>query len=122
MELALFIYLAGVVGGLADLLIGTFVIAVVGLFVFWVGVLAALDGRRYSFDRFSKNLRNATIGVFALGVITAVIPSEKTMYLMLAGYTAQTVIQSETTDKVLKVINTKLDSYLELATNSKKEK
>lgn len=122
MELALFIYLAGIVGSIVNLLTGTFVMAVIGLLVFWIGVLVVLDDPRYSFDRFSKNLRNATIGVFALGVVTAVIPSEKTMYLMLAGYTAQTVVQSETADKVLKVINTKLDSYLEEVTNNKKEK
>src|SRR5574342_476385 len=119
MELALFVYLAGVVSKVGGFLVATTIFSFISLLTYLVVIFYQIDVNGKKFQDFYKSLRNATIGVFSLGLISATIPSEKTMYMMLAGYTAQTVVQSDTADKVLKVINSKLDGYLEEATKAR---
>lgn len=120
MELALFVYLAGVVSSIGTVLFTASIVGLIALILFWIITLIGVAESCWTFSKFANYLRNATIGVFSLGIITAIIPSEKTMYMMLAGYTAQTVVQSDTAAKVLKVINQKLDGYLEEATKDTK--
>lgn len=47
--------------------------------------------------------------------IANIIPSERTMYMMAAGYASQKMVQSEAAEKVVKIINLKLDEYLQEA-------
>ena len=41
------------------------------------------------------------------------IPNQKTVYMMAGAYVSQKMVQSETADKVVKIVNRKLDDYLE---------
>lgn len=50
-----------------------------------------------------------------LYVIASALPEQKTMYLMAAGYASQKMVQSEAAEKVVKIINLKLDEYLQEA-------
>lgn len=122
MELALFVYLAGIVGTLGRFLVVTLGIGIFGVLVFLLVAWYQVDCCGRKFSEFYKTLRNACIGLFCLGIVASLIPSEKTMYMMLAGYTTQSVVQSETADKVVKVINTKLDEYLAEITTAKAKK
>lgn len=128
MELALFVYFAGIVSKLSTMLVITSLIGLAGIVIYLIvvgGILSSYTNRgpdKKTFSDYFPNLRKLIIGVFCLGVVTAMIPSEKTMYLMLAGYTTQQVVQSETGDKVVKVINAKLDEYLEDMSKVQKEK
>jgi hypothetical protein len=119
MELALFVYLAGVVGSVGVFLKLTTVFGVLGVIAYLIVIAYQVDVHDRKFSDFSSKLRNVFISVFLLGLVANLTPSEKTMYMMLAGYTAQTVVQSDTVDKVLKVVNQKLDGYLEEATKVK---
>lgn len=115
MELALFVYLAGVVSGIG----GFMVFITIALFVALFGYIMAYTLQpTYDHVKWEFKKKYILVPVIA-GLIASIIPSEKTMYMMLAGYTAQTVVQSDTADKVLKVINSKLDGYLEEAKEKK---
>ena len=56
-----------------------------------------------------------------LTLLTALLPSEKTLYLMAGGYFGQQVVQSEQVGKVVKIIDIKLDEYLKEAENKLKK-
>lgn len=104
MELALFVYLAGVVGNIGAFLTVTSI-------VLFLAVLFSVI--HYSLDeKLSKLSKWYIVAPFIFGLLSAMVPSEKTMYLMLAGYTTQQVVQSETAEKVVKIVNTKLDEYI----------
>jgi len=66
-------------------------------------------------------------GIIALiiGAINIAIPSERTAYMMVGAYTAQTVAQNEkvqeTGKKVIDLINQKLDTYIEEGTKQVEE-
>ena len=57
--------------------------------------------------------------VFAF--IATLLPSEKTMYLAGAAYMGQKAVQSEAADKVVKILNNKLDEYLKEAEDKLKK-
>jgi general stress protein CsbA len=44
---------------------------------------------------------------------TVIIPKQKTMYLMAGAYAGEKMIQSETGNKVLTILNVKLDAYVD---------
>lgn len=52
---------------------------------------------------------------FVFAVVAAILPSERTLYLAGAAWMGQKVVQSETSDKVVKILNSKLDEYLKEA-------
>lgn len=62
--------------------------------------------------------------IFIAGVISTLLPSEKTAYMMVGGYVSQRIVQSDTmgkvvnesskiSGKILNIINNKLDGYVE---------
>ena len=108
MELALFIYLASLFGKIHVLLITLVVMGGTGYSTY--AFIAALEGHVVEF----KKTFIATM--IASTAILAVVPSERTMYMMAAGYAGQTVAEkigsSESTAKLQKIINNKLDEYL----------
>lgn len=59
-----------------------------------------------------KWLKWPAISLTLLYVIAATLPTQKTMYMMAAGYAGQKTVQSEAADKIVKILNTKLDEYL----------
>lgn len=112
MELALFVYFAGVVEGIKALFVFS---SVVSLMVFsGYTIISLVESKRLQHKLY-------VLVPVILGFIAAVIPTEKTMYMMLAGYTGQQVLQSETASKIHKLVDAKLDEYLEEMV-AKKEK
>lgn len=65
-------------------------------------------------EKWMKRFGIATLVISFIGVA---IPSERTAYMMVGAYTAQTVAQNqkvqETGKKVIDLINQKLDSYID---------
>ena len=125
MEMALIIWLAGVVTPLKTFIL----LAVVGICIFCLAhtLSAHLNSDTYTRDynpekygeakevlKF-KWVKRYVISVVLLSVTYSLIPAQKTMYLMLAGYVGQGVVQSEASGKVVKILNKKLDKYLENA-------
>lgn len=115
MEFALFIWLASVVHTLSGFLV--FCAILLGL-----AVLADLINTVSHNDVYSEKKKFpfqktwgkwCTAGALLLALIASIIPSEKTMYAIVAAYGAQAVVQSETAGKVLKIVNGKLDEYLQ---------
>lgn len=64
-----------------------------------------------------KWMKRFGITALVLSLIGVAIPSERTAYMMVGAYTAQTVAQNqkvqETGKKVIDLINQKLDSYID---------
>lgn len=62
--------------------------------------------------------------LLALGMVMslfwAVIPSERTVYMMGGAYIGQSVVQSEAADKVKKILEAKLDEYVDELSAKKK--
>jgi hypothetical protein len=121
MELALLVWFASSVGGLTTIL-GTLSFILCCAVV--LGIIAASSHNAVYDDRMDYPFRACwgkwcTAGAIVLALIATILPSEKTIYLMLGAYTGQKIIQSETAGKVLEIVNLKIDDYLEEA---KKEK
>lgn len=119
MELALFIYLAGIVGNIGAVLTTTSIFGCIALFVY---LIWQIDDNNREFEDYKGSLRNSAIAVFLFAMLSSVVPSEKTMYMMLAGYAGQQALQSETAAKVQKLIDVKLDEFTNEIINKKKEK
>lgn len=114
MELALFVWLASVVGGIATFVgITGSVLAVGTAFVYGVKYLSWADfgGADAAKPSFKFHATGVLFGLVLIFVAN-LIPSQKTMYLMAGAWAGQAVVQSETADKVLKIVNGKLDEYL----------
>lgn len=132
MELMLFIWAASTVGGIKVIL--CIILALCAAHacskVIWALFHADTDyTKAYKPDQYNKAMeifkfkwmRGIGAVMVILGIIVTVIPTEKTLYMMAAGYGAQAVVQSETADKVLKIVNGKLDEYLNDVEKSVKE-
>ena len=106
MELALFVYLAGIVGKLSGLFIA--IACLSGCIFVMCGLTLMLDG--------NKNYKKPMyINLFALlfsAIVATLLPSEKTMYLMAGAYTTQAVVQSNVGKKTVDLIEQKLDEEL----------
>lgn len=112
MELALFVYLASFVNRLGILFSTTTIIGSIGIVAYLLFISFYVSIENKPFNLFYKTLRNSCIAVFCLGFFTITIPSEKTMYMMAGAYATQSVVQSETMQKVVDIINLKLDEEL----------
>lgn len=122
MEAALFIWFAGVIGGVAKflgfcgtlLILGTLGVTAVR-FMNW-GDECGRAGRNGESDPKRPPLKTATwtviLGVF-LVLLANILPDQKTAYLAGGAYLGQKAFQSETAGKVLEVVNMKLDDYVE---------
>jgi chromate transport protein ChrA len=115
MNLALLVYAVSLLskfGGVADFLIAASSAMLIILVVITSDILDAEEWWS-KFRRFVKPL--ATIIVVSL-IVRVILPSEKTAYMMIGAYTAQKLAADPRTgevgDKVLTIINQKLDSYI----------
>lgn len=106
MELALFIYLAGVVGKVGGLF--TVIAFVSTIAVFFCGISIAADNDK----SFIKPLYISLCTFVFTTFIASLLPSEKTMYLMAGAYTTQAVAQSTVGQKTVELIEQKLDEEL----------
>ena len=133
MELALFVYIAGVIGQIVALIgniaafataFGVIILTLTGAAIpFLYDTDMCKEGTRAKVLVWAKRaLLFVCLPVALLTSCTkAILPSEKTLYLMGGAYATQAVVQSETADKVLKIVNSKLDEYLEEVEKSVKE-
>lgn len=115
MEAALFIWLAGVIGSVGHLLgwVAFFtVVGAIGTFAIRLGTWSddreSTRGPRPSFKTHAIVL---ILGVF-IAISSAMMPDQRTMYLAGGAYLGQKAVQSETANKVMLLVNTKLDEYI----------
>ena len=106
MELALFVYFAGIVSKLS------------GLFVF-IAIASGISGliclAAVLFDNdksYQKSVYICLTTWLCSALIATLLPSEKTMYLMAGAYTTQAVAQSTVGQKTVELIEQKLDEEL----------
>ena len=104
MELALFVYLAGVVESLKNLFIVICVAVPFGLFA--SAMHADINNIK------NKYIKPLIITFIASGFLAALTPSEKTMYMMAGGYATQQVVTSTVAKKTVSLIEGKLDEEL----------
>lgn len=133
MELALFVWLASILPGISAMC-GVIALVLAGYCAIKV-IVAALNHTNYEREYKPEIYKSSgeilrlkwfkwpAITIVFFIVTSVAIPSQKTMYLMLGAYMGQSLVQSETADKVIKIMNGKLDEYLkEAETQLKREK
>lgn len=125
MEFALFVWLASVIGNIAIVLV-LVGCACIATFLILTLIVAIHNDSTWKDDKKKYPISNR-FGkwVLFLGfsgfMISAILPNEKTMYLMAGAYAGQQVMQSETAGKVVKIVNSKLDEYIAEAEKSLKK-
>ena len=125
MEFAIFVWLASVIPAIKALLL-----AVASLIVLycWAKIMfaAITSGDTYYIKKYApeeyaeamdvlkfKWMKWPAIFVTMLVVISTLLPTERTMYMMAAAYGSQQLVQSEAAEKVVKIVNSKLDNYVD---------
>jgi len=75
------------------------------------------EKRRQKGENATKVIKVSIITCFCSALFLTFLPSEKTAYMMVGAYAAQKVVENdkvqETGGKVLKLINQKLDDYVD---------
>lgn len=115
MELALFVYMIDVLSRIS---------IISGLFIFSVPFCYLMYSMFCHIEGYDILYKKTAIVVFVLSLMISVsIPSKETMYTMAAAYAGQVAAESlgktEIPDKVLKIINNKLDEYVSSSSASK---
>ena len=105
MELALFVYLAGVVGNVGGVFV---VIAIISCTIMLICGASSVGYDKSLMKPFYISLSTLVFSAF----VAALLPSEKTMYLMAGAYTTQAVVQSTVGKKTVDLIEQKLDEEL----------
>lgn len=109
MELALLVYAISILNPISSLLITSAVVLLVGYPT--IRCVMCDYGEDPTFSKFIIGL-----GIF-FAVVASILPSEKTAYTMVGAYATQRVYEDpkvqQLSGKVLKVIEDKLDSYIE---------
>lgn len=113
MELALFVYLAGLTNSLivfSALIAVVSGIALIVYSIYSMGVNIEISGHhRYQKHRYQKRW---VIGWILFVGLASLIPSERTLWLMAGAYGTQKVVQSEVGADVLEIINLKIKKEL----------
>lgn len=132
MEFALFVWLTGVIPTLKGFLL--IPVACILIYcvckIIWASFSSDAYTEKYRPSSYTKAidvwkfkwLKWPAIWVTALLVTASLLPTEKTMYMMAAAYGSQQLVQSEAAEKVVKIVNGKLDEYLQEIDKSVKEK
>ena len=128
MELALFVWVSSFIGSLGNVLMVVGIVAsALSLLVWGVRYASYADDASSSYRRGDavKPHSKPFLVVIVIGVVitlfATLLPSQKTMYLIAGAWAGQKVVQSETADKVLRIVNSKLDEYLVDVEKSVKE-
>jgi hypothetical protein len=125
MTLALLIYAINVFSQIkyatSPFIILSIVVCVMGTLIYFVAKDDMSDDTRATTEKILKS----ALWVFVISTALPVfIPAEKTSYMMVGGYLAENVVKSEQfnntlsrsgemVDKLSKIVNNKLDSYIE---------
>lgn len=122
MELALLVYSISLLEGLRTFLVVAGFAAVMGTVVSGALTLEAYDDTTKTKLWFKRSI----IALAVVGFTGVLVPSERTAYIMVAAYATQKVAETpevkETGDKVLTLINSKLDQLILEASEPKKGK
>lgn len=125
MELSLLVYLISVLGNLNPALGFLTVTSLL------ISVFSAISYTIAMTDHAKETTLNLIKKAFAIsmtvscvaGFLNIILPNEKTAYIMLGAYATQKVAEDPRTqelgNKVLKIVNTKMDKYIEDLTNEK---
>ena len=132
MELAIVVYLIGVLPSLAGglgfigvmgtllLLIGAIVLTISGNekgYYYWDNKEEKQEQRK-AFTLWGKRCFKASAFTIFLGFVSALIPSEKTMYTMVAAYAGQKIAE---TPQAAQIANDGVDVLKELLAKAKRE-
>lgn len=117
-----FVWFASVLPFLSVVIGGTALALLISLGVWFIST--AIHNDSYS-DQKKYPLASSggkwLLGVgMAMSLFWAVIPSERTVYMMGGAYIGQSVVQSEAADKVKKILEAKLDEYVDELSKKKK--
>ena len=121
MELALLVYAISLLEGLRTFLVVAAFAA--GMVIIGSGI-ATLES--YNDTAAAKRwFKRSVITLAVLGFLSTLIPTERTAYIMVAAYATQKVAENpevrDTGDKVLTLINSKLDQLILEASEPKKK-
>lgn len=124
MELAIIVYLIGVLPSIKVLLSATSILCVVVLLIMAIGAKTDIDV--YGTDREQGKKGSATLSKLYRKVwipcvifpVACLIPSEKTMYTMIAAYAGQRIAE---TPEAKQIANDGVDVLKELLAKAKKE-
>ncbi|QVW53918.1 hypothetical protein TaPaz_137 [Acinetobacter phage TaPaz] len=115
MELALLIWFASVSTGIANLFgtLAFIIILAIVIIVFFSVMWYLIEEEVLKIVEYKKSI----IGVFIVGLIFAIIsvliPDERTVYLIAAGYAGQKIVESDkfqkSTNDVYEIVNMKLE-------------
>ena len=121
MELALLVYGVSLLDGLLNFLGLVAVAAITGVLVSGIAYAEVPGGTSGP----KMWLKRCVVTLFAVGFISALIPNQRTAYIMVAAYATQKIAQTPearvTGDKVLTLINSKLDQLIQEADEPKKK-
>lgn len=107
MEFAFIIYLVSMINNLGTAF-AAFTLVSVGTLAFHCGDLGQSHNKSFT-THFKKKFLIIPI---VLSLITSIIPTEKTMYLMLAGYASQAAVQSSIGQDVIQILELKVKEQL----------
>ena len=137
MDLALLVYGISVVANInTPLVVGTVVLGIltaVLLVMKMAHVTPSSYDKQYNMEGHNafkaavdKWFKVSIIVLAVVAFLNAITPSEKTMYIMVGAYAAQKVAENEKvatmSSKVLKIIESKLDGYIDDAEQEVKKK
>lgn len=121
MELALLVYGVSLLDGLLNFLGLVAVAAITGVLVSGIAHIEIHGDTSVP----KMWLKRCVVTLFAVGFISALIPNQRTAYIMVAAYATQKIAQTPearvTGDKVLTLINSKLDQLIQEADEPKKK-
>lgn len=131
MSIELFIYIASIVGNIKAVVVLTAVAFFMVTAVYGIstaiddyeqqqkiaarhGIITAVeDDCNSEYIKNRVNIRNKLmITTFVLAFISALLPDERTIYIMAGAHIGKEAIQSETASKIYKIIDKKLDEYM----------
>jgi len=116
MELALLVYGISFLDNFMNFLIFVLLSLVIMIVYKLISYTDSQWDRSILWSDTSKSIQKYMIAILVLGFCTVLIPSQKTMYVMVGAYAAQKVAQSPETriisEKVLKVIEKELDEQI----------
>lgn len=109
MSIEWFIYLADISCGVKELF---GVVSLCGVLLGGIGWLVGSAVPEEIPEHLAKLSKKAVVVFVILGFITAFIPSQRTIYMMAGAHYGMEALQSETAQKVAKLLNGKLDEEL----------
>jgi len=110
MSLTTFVYLAGIVGNVREMLVVFSIISGLGSIVLLFQLIAEGGNSKHTHTR----LVGAATTCAVLAITTALLPPERTMYMMAAVRAAEQLVTSEVAEDVKDILKLKLKQYKQI--------